>query len=162
MSRSHSLSSTNLVSKPFFGGCEDFSTSPAADDPKSHSTADANRAMLDELVHYWTHEAPQMFSASKPTLRALSYFPLKIVAAEWVNYIAIMGLSVREYELSTTLSGDLIAQLEKLNTNLRILQGWRRRVLSTQAKLRRTLRFIENHVDRKQPNEDWDRGSGLR
>ncbi|KAJ4351924.1 uncharacterized protein N0V89_007268 [Didymosphaeria variabile] len=112
--------------------------------------------MLDELVHYWTQEAPQIFTASKPGLRDISYYPLKIVAAEWVNYISVMGLSVREYELSTTLSGDLIAQLDKLNTNLRILQGWRRRVLSTQAKLRRTVRFIENHVDPKQPNEDWD------
>lgn len=112
--------------------------------------------MLDELVHHWTQETPPIFPASKPTLQAISYYPLKIVAAEWVNYIAVMSMSVREYELSTTLSGDLIAQLENLNTNLHILQGWRRRVLSTQAKLRRTIRFIENHVDRKQPSEDWD------
>ncbi|KAF2439929.1 hypothetical protein P171DRAFT_369118 [Karstenula rhodostoma CBS 690.94] len=157
-SKNHGFSPTYLASNPFFGGCEDFATSPAASihgltyNPATVS----NRGMLDELVHYWTQETPQIFTASKPTLRAISYYPLKIVAAEWVNYIAVMGMSVREYELSTTFSGDLIAQLEKLNTNLRILQGWRRRVLSTQAKLRRTIRFIENHVDHKHPSEDWD------
>ncbi|OAG02265.1 uncharacterized protein CC84DRAFT_1262235 [Paraphaeosphaeria sporulosa] len=148
----------HLASKLFFGGTEDFTTTPAGgvNGHDGNPTTVNNRGMLDELVHYWTQETPQSSTTSKPTLRDISYYPLKIVAAEWVNYIAVMGLSVREYELSTTLSGDLIAQLEKLNTNLRILQGWRRRVLSTQAKLRRTIRFIENHVDRKQPNRDWD------
>ena len=112
--------------------------------------------MLDELVHYWTHQAPPMFTASAPTLQALSYYPLKIVAAEWVNYVFLLGMSLREHELSTSLTGDLIAELDKLNTNLRILQGWRRRILSTQAKMRRTVRFVKNHRDSEKPSEDWD------
>jgi hypothetical protein len=112
--------------------------------------------MLDELVHYWTQKPPPMFSASVPTIQALSYYPLKVVAAEWVNYIAVLGLSLREYELSTSLTGDLVAELEKLNTNLRILQGWRRRILSTQAKMRRNACFIRIHSDPLKPSEDWD------
>jgi Mg2+ and Co2+ transporter CorA len=112
--------------------------------------------MLDELVHHWSQQPPPMFTPSAPTLQALSYYPFRIVAAEWVNYIAVLGLSLREYELSTSPTSDLVAELEKLNTDLRILQGWRRRILSTQAKLRRNIRFIRSHSDPLKPSEDWD------
>lgn len=112
--------------------------------------------MLDELIYHWTHECPPVFITHNPSLQAFSYYPLKIVASEWVNYISVMGMSLREYELSTRLSGDLLAELEKLNSNLRVLQGWRRRILSTQAKMRRTIRFIKNHSDPKKPSTDWD------
>ncbi|KAL5425035.1 hypothetical protein PMIN06_005666 [Paraphaeosphaeria minitans] len=157
-SRNEGLSPVHLASKLFFGGTEDFTMTPTGGvhSRNGNPTTVTNRGMLDELVHYWTEETPLVLTTPKPTVRDIAYYPLKMVAAEWVSYIAVMGMSVREYELSTTLSGDLIAQLETLNANLRILQGWRRRLLSTQAKLRRTLRFIENHVDRKQPSEDWD------
>ena len=110
--------------------------------------------MLDELVYYWTQQRPQAFDPSAPTLQHLSYYPLKIVAAEWVSYIAVLGLSLREYELSTSLMGNPIAELDSLNTNLRILQGWRRRILSTQAKLQRNMRFIRTRSGNSS-TEDW-------
>lgn len=113
--------------------------------------------MLDELIHYWTHDTPPTFTVSSPTLQAFSYYPLKIVAGEWVNYIFVLGMSLREYELSTSLSGDLVAELSKLNINLRVLQGWRRRILSTQATLRRAVRFVQTHqLTEKSSDEDWD------
>jgi hypothetical protein len=68
----------------------------------------------------------------------------------------LWGMSLREYELSTHLSGDLFAELEKLNSNLRILQGWRRRVLSAQAGMRRNICFIQDQTDPKKPSDDWD------
>ncbi|KAF3003622.1 hypothetical protein E8E13_007512 [Curvularia kusanoi] len=149
----------NLDSKSFLGGCEDFSDIAVPVTPRDtgnhHHVAQASdRAMLDELVYYWTHQRPQGFDASAPSLQHLSYYPLKIVAAEWVNYIAVLGLSLREYELSTSLTGNLVAELESLNTNLRILQGWRRRILSTQAKLQRNMRFIRTRSD-SSSTEDW-------
>ncbi|CAN9190170.1 unnamed protein product [Alternaria alternata] len=110
--------------------------------------------MLDELVYYRTHQRPQAFDPSAPALQHFSYYPLKIVAAEWVNYIAVLGLSLREYELRTSLTGNLVAELESLNMNLRILQGWRRRILSTQAKLQRNMRFIRTRSNNSSA-EDW-------
>ncbi|KAL9117995.1 MAG: hypothetical protein Q9187_005465 [Circinaria calcarea] len=83
-----------------------------------------------------------MFTALTPTLQALFYYPLKIVAAEWVNYIFVLGMSLREYELSISLTGDLIAELEKLNINF--------------PKIRRIIRFVKNHRDSEKPSEDWD------
>lgn len=155
-SKRHSPLPPNLESFPLLGGCEDFSPIPIAQLQTQAPWIVSNRSMLDELVHHWTHQTPPMFSASSPTLQALSYYPLRIVAAEWVNYVFVLGMSLREYELSTTLIGDLTAELEKLNITLRILQGWRRRILSTQGKMRRTIRFVKNHRHPGKPSEDWD------
>ena len=149
----------NLDSKTFLGGYEDFSdirfpVTPRDTGNHHHVAQASDRAMLDELVYYWTHQLPQAFDPSAPALQHFSYYPLKIVAAEWVNYIAVLGLSLREYELSTSLTGNLVAELESLNTNLRILQGWRRRILSTQAKLQRNMRFIRTRSN-SSSTEDW-------
>lgn len=154
-SKRHGPLPPNLDSSPLLGGCEDFSESPIAEQAQGLSSP-PNRSMLDELIHYWTHDPPPTFNPSSPTLKSFTYFPLKIVAAEWVNYIFVLGMSLREYELATKLDGDLVAELEKLNINLRVLQGWRRRILSTQAKMRRTIRFVNNHSVTGNPNEDWD------
>ncbi|KAH4038772.1 hypothetical protein HBH98_061550 [Parastagonospora nodorum] len=152
-SKRHGWLPPNLDSRPFLGGCEDFSEFSMMN---AHSAQMSDRGMLDELVHYWTQKPPPMFNPSAPTLQALSYYPLRVVAAEWVNYIAILGLSLREYELPTSMTGNLVVELEKLNINLRILQGWRRRILSTQAKMRRNLSFIRTHSDPRKPSEDWE------
>ena len=35
-----------------------------------------------------------------PDLLALAYFPLRIVAGEWVKYVAVMSSGIKEYEYS--------------------------------------------------------------
>jgi hypothetical protein len=154
-SKRHGLLPPNTESSPLFGGTEDFSGFEGAGVEKEQPNELSNLGMLDEIIHYWTQKPPPMFDASNPDLRSFSYYPLKIVAAEWVNYISVLGMSLREYEVSTSLNGDLVAELDKLNVNLRLLQGWRRRIMSTQAKMRRTIRFMESRADSKKASEDW-------
>ncbi|KAF7502241.1 hypothetical protein GJ744_006305 [Endocarpon pusillum] len=72
-----------------------------------------------------------MFNPRDPSLRSLAYFPLKIFAAEWVTYVAVMAYSSRDLEPSSNLNPNLQEELNRLSSNLRILQGWRRRVLTT-------------------------------
>jgi hypothetical protein len=154
-SRRHGPLPSNTDSSPLFGGSEDFWDSTATVVEGDQPNEPSNRGMLDEFVRYWKQKPPPIFNAETPDLQSFSYYPLKIVAAEWVNYISVLGMSLREYEVSTSLNGDLVAELDKLNVNLRLLQGWRRRIMSTQAKMRRTIRFLESRADSKKPSEDW-------
>lgn len=141
-------------SVPYLGGCEDFITHSPSNEPNL-TIFPPFQGILDELVHQWGQSAPTNFNVDAPTLASISYYPLKIVASEWVNYASVMSFSIREYELSSQKSGDLIAELEKLNVNLRLLQGWRRRVISTQAKIKRAIRFITFFSDNSKPNDEF-------
>ena len=76
-----------------------------------------------------------MFDPSRPALQALSYHPLKIVVAEWVNYVAVMSFALKHNEASD-IAGDLQAELDKLSSSIRELQGWRRRVSTSMEKIR--------------------------
>ena len=154
--REHNRLPVRAPSTPFLGGCEDFDTRSAHGRDLTGQPGATNRSMLDELVHYWTVSPPSMFDAHRPTLRALAYYPLKIVAAEWVNYIALMAFSMKAHELSMKPSANISAELVALNLSLRNLQTWRRRVLSTQGKLRQAVRFIDRQLKVDGGNEDWD------
>jgi hypothetical protein len=141
--------------KPFLGGSEDFNI-PQSCASEFHGTmVGTSSGILDELIYHWTIGHPPMFEHENPSLASLSYYPLKIVAAEWVNYIAVMAFSIREHERSPKLSADLVNELEKLNTDVRLLQAWSRRALSTQVKMRQVLRFISLHEDQNNPCGAW-------
>lgn len=97
---------------------------------------------------------PTIFDPSGPTLWALSYYPLKIVAAEWVNYIAVMSFALKRNEASD-ISSDLEADLDKLSSSIRELQGWRRRILTTMEKIRQVIRYIHLPESSDSCFEDW-------
>ena len=97
-----------------------------------------------------------MFDPGRPTVQALSYFPMKVVAAEWVNYIAVMAHSLKQYE-AHNLSQDLQAELNRLSANLRTLQTWRRRVLASMEKINHAICYL-NREQARSCEEDW---SGL-
>lgn len=171
---------TNLSITPFLGGCEDFQYNAAVhassftqplnpdidtdgiDYPRTKSD---RRGMLDELVYYWTASGPPagIFEASgPPSLHALAYLPLRIVAAEWVNYITLVDFSAKEYEWNgsdndapgrgtrdaTAVASrtDWKAKVDALDARLRALQAWRRRVMSSMRKMRQVARFLDSPV----------------
>ncbi|UKZ93130.1 uncharacterized protein TrAFT101_008054 [Trichoderma asperellum] len=178
--RSRSPVPTNLSITPFLGGCEDFQYNAAVhassftqplnpdidtdgiDYPRTKSD---RRGMLDELVYYWTASGPPagIFEASgPPSLHALAYLPLRIVAAEWVNYITLVDFSAKEYEWNgsdndapgrgtrdaTAVASrtDWKAKVDALDARLRALQAWRRRVMSSMRKMRQVARFLDSPV----------------
>lgn len=155
--RKHNSLPVTLPSNPFLGGCESFQASNELERNSTDPFGTTNRGMLEELVRCWTASASStIFDPQNPTLQALAYYPLKIVAAEWVNYIAVMALSLKANELSMNPSDNLSDELVNLNFSLRNLQTWRRRVLSTQGKLRQAVRFINRRHTVDGASEDWD------
>jgi Mg2+ and Co2+ transporter CorA len=126
------------------------------------SDKDRCQNLKSDLEHYWKADVHD-YSISTPTLLSLSCYPLQIVAREWVNYIAVMSYSVKEYEPK---SGQM--QNPDTEMDLKELQRWRRRALSSQQKIGAGLRFIrhdtpgEPEASRAQwedHKEDWEYNS---
>jgi Mg2+ and Co2+ transporter CorA len=136
------------------GGPEDFNAFQDWTSPKLREETPRNRGMLDELVYHWAIKPPTMFNPRRPTLQGLSYLPLNIVVAEWINYISLMSFSLKQYEASS-LSSDLQLELDKLSANLRTLQTWRRRVLASMDRIGHLIRYLKLHEPANTCSKDW-------
>lgn len=138
-----------MGSKLFQGGFEDFIGHASYG---AHETSRLQRSsLLDDLIHYWKIERPPAFNSLNPTLFSLTYYPLKIIAAEWVIYVEIMSNSVKTYEYSLGMPADLW-NLSKLDSDLSSLQVWGRRCMQTTYKLNLILQFLRTSTDTPRPN----------
>lgn len=130
--------------RPFLGTYEDF-----VDPTSSNSYYDGERpasrsmqGMFDDIQHYWAHERPKSFDTSNPSIHALAYYMLSIVAAEWVKYVAVMQSCLKQYEYNHDQLPAL--SLDKFDKDLRELQSWRRRTMISQGKIKAVLRFLSS------------------
>jgi hypothetical protein len=99
------------------------------------------RSMMGDIVHYWETSPPGCFDSADPSIQSLAYYPLRIVAAEWVKYIAVMQHCIKLYEYEGSQ-----LDLNKFNMDLRELQGWRRRSMMSRQKLRIVIRHLNSHA----------------
>lgn len=124
-------------------GYEDFLDPPSFHAPMTNWSGPSRVALIDDLIYYWSAASPPGFNAKDPCLLNLAYYPLKIVAGEWVKYAAVMSSSIKEYEYSKREKPAFLQELEKLDRDLRALQSWRRRTMSTKQKLNSILRLLK-------------------
>lgn len=137
----------NLPSELFLGGYEDFLDAPSFSDDRNPKQGPARCGLLEDLAYYWRKKLPDHFEAEVPTLLTLSFYPLKIITAEWMLYLECMIQDIKEYEYSNQHPPGFPNELEKLNSALRVLQSWRRRSIRSQQKIRAMARFIKSHED---------------
>jgi Mg2+ and Co2+ transporter CorA len=102
--------------------------------------------MLEDLAYYWSREWPADFDPENPTLLSLCFHPLKIIAAEWMNVLAVMNYHIKRYEYSIEGQKTIAQDLDRLNTDLNSLQRWKRRNLSSKQKIGAIRRFVDSHV----------------
>ncbi|KAF2118412.1 hypothetical protein BDV96DRAFT_629937 [Lophiotrema nucula] len=129
----------HLQSRPFLGAYEDFLRPPKFSDDWTSLHDISRGGMADDLLHYWERCTPPSFERHNPTIESLAYYPLKIVAAEWVKYTAVMQHSIKQYEYQ----GEQLPDLDRFNADLRELQGWRRRSMNSQQKIRSITRQLQ-------------------
>lgn len=141
-----------LPSRAFQGGYEDFSERPSFFEPNMGCPGRVSR--LEDLVYYWQKNRPPAFDSANPTLLSLTYYPSKIVVAEWVCYVAVMSNSIKQYEYTTEASekGD---RLEGIDSDLRSLEVWGRRCLQTTSKLQSTIHFLQHRTKGKTGLEEY-------
>jgi Mg2+ and Co2+ transporter CorA len=107
-------------------------------------TSPGRLSLFDDLIYYWTKERPPVFNPASLTLASLSYYPLKIVAAEWMSYINLLAYSVENYECSIEGLPISATELPKLESYIRHLQSWRRRSMASARNVRSLASFVES------------------
>jgi Mg2+ and Co2+ transporter CorA len=87
------------------------------------------------MIYYWTRELPPQFNPKAPSLLSLSYYPLKIIVAEWINYANLIHYAVEYLEYTLEDFSKDITHLEGLESELCTIQNWRRRVAESTTKI---------------------------
>lgn len=85
------------------------------------------------------------FEANAPSLLPIRYYPLRIMAAEWISYIEAMRTSIKRHEYSNDKSAHG-QNLATLDSDLRSLQIWDRRFMKTTHKLHSVIKFVETRI----------------
>ena len=126
--------------EPFRGVYEDFMEPCSVHESLNLPATKRGKGMSYDLEQYWERGIPRDFDARCPTIQAIAYYPLQIVAAEWVKYVAVMHdcLVGHEYKDNNDPA------LKSFDTRLQELQSWRRRALLSQRKVRSVLRLLNS------------------
>lgn len=136
------LSKVRLHSQPFLGGYEDFLDPPPFSRDLDYFSTPLRKGMSYDLEQYWERSIPACFNPKNPTLQSLAFYPLRIVAAEWVKYVAVMHYCLKQYEYGNERPGEL----ERLDRSLRELQSWRRRSMLSQQKVQSVIRLLKPRI----------------
>lgn len=106
------------------------------------------------MILYWSNGQASRFDVNAPTLVSLSYYPLKVVAAEWMTYLEVLYHSTKEYEYDSSAIAAPMEKLAELNTDLYALQKWTRRIMASSHKFCYVIGFLKHRS-----NDDRDKES---
>lgn len=137
------------ASKPLLGGPEDFQT-PNTDISANEQTETQSTAapMFDELIRYWCQDSS--LNAIDPEVHPfafVSYIPLRIIAAEWVNYMAAMCFAMKQYEWPPPTYDISPRDINQISSALVSLQSWSRRVLSSKSRIDMIISIVRHQKD---------------
>ncbi|KAH8723478.1 hypothetical protein GQ44DRAFT_774075 [Phaeosphaeriaceae sp. PMI808] len=134
--------------RPYLGRYENFAELPKFSENWQSAKNHAEGGMFDDVVRYWQQSVPSWFDSANPSVQSLAYYPLHIVAAEWVKYTEVMHACIKRFEYQ----GGQLPTLNKFNNDLQELQSWRRRTIRSQEKCRAIIRRLSTHnsSDRRQ------------
>lgn len=126
----------------FQGGYDDFL--PTGSYRIDDADGPPRSSLFDALIYYWTKHPPPVFKPQVPNLLSLSYYPLKIIVAEWMSFANLMHYAVENLEYSVEDFSISISELQGIEANLRDLQSWRRRSTDSLYKMRHLAREVES------------------
>ncbi|KAG7001407.1 hypothetical protein G7Y79_00032g067600 [Physcia stellaris] len=133
----------SLLPRLFQGGFEDFLPRPDFLETSMAGPRLERRSLLEDLIFYWCNAKPRCLNIEAPTLIALSQYPLRIVAAEWMVYLEVMYHSTKQYEVRIGTIPAALEQMANLYADLSNLQRWARRNIATAYKLRYVIDWLK-------------------
>ena len=142
-----------LQTRLFQGGFEDFLCFSAFPDKLDPETGPPRSSPLESFIFYWGIRQPEGFDVTCPSLFSLSYYPLKMIAAEWMTYLELLYHSIKPYEYSPSNAQPAMGQIALLNADIYALQQWSRRCMATAHKIRYTIHFLEHRVKEEEAME---------
>ena len=148
-----------IRSEPFQGGYHDFtSTGVFSDSSYNNVYGPPQSSLLDDVVYYWMNEflPLSLFDPQSPTLLSISYYPLQVLVAEWMNFANLMLFSIENLEDSTSTLSVTASELGVLESNVRELQSWRRRTTDSVHRLHNFTDTIRSHLSTDRDSEPWE------
>ncbi|RDW75406.1 hypothetical protein BP6252_06548 [Coleophoma cylindrospora] len=130
---------------PFQGGFEDFKEPRRYSEYCLASNVDditQKNSLHQRILHYYRNPPP-CFDPANPSMIALSYYPLKVVAAEWMVYVLFMNSCIKFYEYEYSVRH---FEHRSIEADITDLQRWRRRGKQSLLKLQAVELFIDKHL----------------
>lgn len=134
------------------------STLPFSDDLDS-KLGPVRSSPLETIVFYLVTQQLQGFDKNHPTLLSISYYPLEIVAAEWMVYLELMYHNIKQYEVLRDSVITSTENITSLSADIHDLQQWARRSIATAHKIRHVIEFLGYCTDK---NENADLSAEIR
>lgn len=142
-----------LQTRLFQGGSQDLRPGPAYSDDIDPASGPIRASPLESFLYYWGLERPQGFDTKCPTLFSLSYYPLRIIAAEWLVYLELMYHSMKQSEYSPETAQATLGQIAILNDDIYTLQKWARRRIAAAQKIEYTIEFLRYRLSKNDNRE---------
>jgi hypothetical protein len=139
---------------PMFGGTEDFM--PTAISFEQQPGLGARQSMFEELIYYWTTTRPADITPEKLTFKALFYYLLRIIAAKWISYLAVIYFSMRHCDTPPTYNTVSSKELDNIKSTLMSISSWPRRVASSKTSLSKCVSFIKHHGQVGVSSDSWN------
>lgn len=119
------------------------------------NTISRDRSLLEKLLESWESSA-QDFAQNDLNLKTLSYYPLRLIATEWVNYIEVVRVSLRNNSSPPSNTTASPEDLERIKSAVTSASSWPRRVASSTVSLRRSVLFIKKHSRLDDNSTNWE------
>ena len=152
-SENQSPRTLTLQTRLFQGGFEDFLCGSSLSDNLDPDTSPPRSSPLESFIFYWGIKQPEGFDVTCPSLLSLSYYPLKMIAVEWMTYLELMFHSIKQYEYSPGNAQPAMGQIALLNADIYALQQWTRRCMATAHKIRYVIDFLRHRVTNEEEKE---------
>ena len=152
-SENQSPRTLTLQTRLFQGGFEDFLCRPSFSDNLDPDSSPPRSSPSESFIFYWGIKQPQGFDATCPSLFSLSYYPLKMIAAEWMTYLELLFHSLKQYEYSPGNPQPAMGQIALLNADIYALQQWTHRCMATAHKIRYVIDFLRYRVTKAKDME---------
>ena len=140
----------NLQTRLFQRGFEDFLSNSLSSGDADAEDGPPRSFPLESFVFYWNIRQPKGFAIKNPTLLSLSYYPLKVIAAEWMTYLELMYHSIKLYEYFPGNVQLAMGQIDILTADIHALQQWTRRCMATAHKIHYVIDFLKHRVTEKE------------
>lgn len=114
-----------------------------------------DKSLLEKLLESWESSA-QDFSQNGLNLKTLSYYPLRLITTEWVNYIEVVRVSLRNNSSPPSNTTTSPEDLERIKSAVTSASSWPRRVASSTVSLRRSVLFIKKHSRLDDNSTSWE------
>ncbi|KAL8953332.1 MAG: hypothetical protein Q9222_000794 [Ikaeria aurantiellina] len=105
------------------------------------------------MAFYFTWKWPPYFNLQRPSLVSVAYYPLKIIAAEWMIYLEVVHRLVKKYEYRPDSFPLALEQILLLNADLYALQRWSRQNMGTSHKIRYVITFLKEQSSKDDNTE---------